>query len=341
MGPFEVALARFPRIELTRADTPLQRLHHLSRRLDLDVWIKRDDLTDLALGGDKARKLEYELARAVAEGADTLVTCGSSQSNFARLVTAAARRIGLNCALVLSAGHHPENQGNLLVVRLMGAQVRMVDTADIWDLEDACLTLCDELRSGGHHPYYIPVSGTTALSCLGYVRAGFELIDQLELAGVRSAAVYAPFGTGGIVTGLRLALAERQSTANLIGVSVNRDRAACEDLAEQRAAELRSLVGISAGETSVAPELRDDQLGRGYGHVTPACLDAMAEVASAEGILLDPVYTGKVAAALIADARAGRWSPGATVVMLHSGGVPALFAYHQEVLQHLAETSRV
>jgi D-cysteine desulfhydrase len=338
MGPFEVAVATFPRIKLTRAETPLQRLHHLSMRLDLDVWMKRDDLTDLALGGDKARKLEYELARAVAEGADTLVTCGSSQSNFARLVTAAARRLGLSCALVLSAGHHPETQGNLLVVRLMGAQVRMVDTADIWDLEDECVTLCSELRSGGHRPYYIPVSGTTATSCLGYGRAGFELIDQLERAGVRSAAVYAPFGTGGIFTGLRLAFAERQSTATLIGVSVNRDRAACEDLAEQRAAEVRSLVGISGSETSVATELRDDQLGAGYGHVTPACLDAMAEVGSAEGILLDPVYTGKVAAALLADARAGRWSPGATVVMLHSGGVPALFAYHQEVLQHLAKT---
>ncbi|HKA10916.1 MAG TPA: D-cysteine desulfhydrase family protein [Candidatus Dormibacteraeota bacterium] len=338
-GPLETALAAFPRVELTRAETPLQRLNHVSERLDLDVWMKRDDLTDLALGGDKARKLEYELARAVGQGADTLVTCGSSQSNFARLVTAAARRLGLECALVLSAGHHPEPQGNLLIVRLMGADVRIVDTTDIWDLEGDCLALCDELRAAGRHPYYVPVSGTTATSCLGYVRAGFELNDQLRAAALRPAAVYVPFGTGGIFTGLRLAFAESQPAPALIGVSVNRDRSSCEELARKREAEVCSLLGVSLAPAPVALELRDDQLGGGYGEPTPACLDAIVELASREGILLDPVYSGKVVAALLADGRAARWVPGTTVVMLHSGGVPALFAYQDELLTHLSSTS--
>jgi len=338
-GPLETALAAFPRVELTRAETPLQRLDHMSERLDLDVWMKRDDLTDLALGGDKARKLEYELARAVDQGADTLVTCGSSQSNFARLLTAAARRLGLECALVLSAGHHPEPQGNLLVVRLMGAHVRIVDTPDIWDLEDECLAFCDELRAAGRHPYYVPVSGTTTISCLGYVRAGLELIDQLQAAALRPAGVYTPFGTGGIFTGLRLAFAERRPAPALIGVSVNRDRRSCEELARQREAGVRSLLGLTPDPAPVALELRDDQLGGGYGQPTPACLDAIAEFAKSEGVLLDPVYSGKVAAALLADGRAARWTPGTTVVILHSGGVPALFAYHSEVIAHLSSTS--
>ena len=338
MGPLQTALAAFPRVELTRTETPLQRLNRLSARLDLDVWIKRDDLTDLALGGDKARKLEYELARALDQDAGTLVTCGSSQSNFARLVTAAARRLGLECALVLSPGHHPEPQGNLLIVQLMGAHVRMVDTRDIWDLEDECLALCDELRTAGRRPYYVPVSGTTATSCLGYVRAGFELVDQLRAAALRPAAVYTPFGTGGIFTGLQLAFAERQPAPALIGVSVNRDRRSCEELARQRAAEVCSLLGVSPAPAPVALDLRDDQLGGGYGEPTPACLEAIVELASSEGILLDPVYSGKVAAALLADGRAARWAPGTTVVMLHSGGVPALFAYQNEVLTHLNST---
>jgi 1-aminocyclopropane-1-carboxylate deaminase/D-cysteine desulfhydrase-like pyridoxal-dependent ACC family enzyme len=339
VGPLETALTAFPRVELTRAQTPLQRLNQLSERLDLDVWMKRDDLTDLALGGDKARKLEYELARALEHGADTLVTCGSSQSNFARLVTAAARSLGLECALVLSAGHHPEPQGNLLIVQVMGAQVRTVDTTDIWDLEGECLALCDELRAAGRRPYYVPVSGTTATSCLGYVRAGFELIDQLQAAALRPAAVYAPFGTGGIFTGLQLAFSERQPAPALIGVSVNRDRSSCEELVRRRAAEVRSLLDVPPAPVPVALELRDDQLGDGYGEVTPACLEAIVELAQSEGILLDPVYSGKVAAALLADGRAGRWPTGTTVVMLHSGGVPALFAYHNEVRNHLNSTS--
>lgn len=341
MGPLETALTAFSRVELTRAQTPLQRLNRLSERLDLDLWMKRDDLTDLALGGDKARKLEYELARALEHGADTLVTCGSSQSNFARLLTAAACRLGLECALVLSAGHHSEPQGNLLIVQLMGAQVRMVDTTDIWDLEGECLALCDELRAAGRHPYYVPVSGTTATSCLGYLRAGFEVVDQLQAAALRPAAVYTPFGTGGIFTGLQLAFSERQPAPALIGVSVNRDRRSCEELVRRRAAEVWSLLDVppAPAQAPVALELRDDQLGGGYGEPTPACLDAIVELAQREGILLDPVYSGKVAAALLADGRAGRWPSGTTVVMLHSGGVPALFAYHEEVLAHLNSTS--
>lgn len=335
MRVLESRLAGFPRIELTRDRTPLQHLRHLSRRLARDVLLKRDDLTDLTLGGDKPRKLEYELAAAVADGADVLVACGSSQSNFARLITAAARRLGLDCALVLNHGRHSEDQGNLLVVRLMGAEVRMVDKPDIWDLERECLDLCDELRDRGRSPYYVPVSGTTARSSLGYLRAGFELADQLADAGHTPAALYSPFGTGGIFTGLALALRERRHHFPLIGVSVNGDRQRCARLLQERVTEVTTLLGQEPRDLGHT-ELRDDQLGGGYGEVTPSCLDAIVELAETEGVLLDPVYSGKVAAALLADLRADRWPAGSTVVMIHSGGVPAIFAYHAELLAHLA-----
>ncbi|HUZ88436.1 MAG TPA: pyridoxal-phosphate dependent enzyme [Candidatus Acidoferrales bacterium] len=210
------------RVELTRVPTPLQHLPHLSASLGVRVAIKRDDLTDLALGGDKPRKLEYELATPVREGVDWLVGCGSAQSNFARLLTAAARHLGLGCSLVLANGDHPEDQGNLLVVRLMGADVRLVETDDVWDLEAQCLAVCDELRQGGHRPHYVPVSGTTPMSCLGYVRAGFELAAQLGDARLEPDALYLPFGTGGIAAGLAVGLHGANKDLRLVGCSVNR-----------------------------------------------------------------------------------------------------------------------
>lgn len=339
-GPLETRLARVPRVELTRDRTPLHELPHLSAEYGPRVLLKRDDLTDLALGGDKPRKLEYELARAVDERADTIVACGSSQSNFARLVTAAARRLGMSCELVLSRGHHPETQGNLLAIRLMGAGVRIVDIPDIWELEQSCLEVVAELRAAGRRPYYVPVSGTTPTSCLGYVRAGFELADQLEAMDVRPLALYTPFGTGGIFSGLFVALRERGMTFPLVGLSVNRDREACTALFRQRLSDIADVLGV---EEAVAredgAEIRDDQLGAGYGHPTEACLDAISTFARTEGILLDPVYSGKVGAGVLADLRSGRWPEGAPIVMVHSGGVPAIFAYHDEIVAHLARTN--
>src|SRR5579859_1146206 len=143
------ALKRYPRITLTRTPTPLDALPHLSERLGPQVFLKRDDLTDLALGGDKPRKLEYEVAKALAQGADTLVTCGSAQSNHARLTTAAARKVGMQSAVVLSRDRYQAFQGNLLTVYLMGAQVHLVESSDHWNLEQQARDLCETLRSQG------------------------------------------------------------------------------------------------------------------------------------------------------------------------------------------------
>jgi D-cysteine desulfhydrase len=161
---FEEALERYPRITLTRLPTPLQALPSLSTRLGLQVFIKRDDLTDLALGGDKPRKLEYEVAQAQAQGADTLVTCGSSQSNHARLTTAATRKVGMQCVVILSRDEYQAFQGNLLTVYLMGARVVLVEALHHWDLEPYVHEVCQALMAQGKKPYVIPVSGTTPLS---------------------------------------------------------------------------------------------------------------------------------------------------------------------------------
>lgn len=326
-------LDRHARVELTRTPTPLQHLPHLSGSLGVRVAMKRDDLTDLALGGDKPRKLEYELASPVRDGADWLVGCGSAQSNFARLLTAAARCLGLGCSLALAAGEHTEDQGNLLTVGLMGADVHLFDTEDVWDLEAQCLALCEELRQHGHRPHYVPVSGTTPTSCLGYVRAGFELAGQLDQARLRPDALYLPFGTGGIAAGIAIGLRAASKNIPLIGCSVNRPAPDCAEQFDTLVPKIQELLGLPPSRLEI--EVRDDQLGEGYGKVTDNCLAAIVKIAQTEGILLDPVYSGKVAATLLADCRNKRWPPGANVIMLHSGGVPALFAYHEDILRAL------
>jgi len=329
------ALGRYPRETFTRRPTPLDYLPHLSKKLGVELYLKRDDLTDLALGGDKPRKLEYEIAQARANDADILVTCGSAQSNHARLTTAAARRLGLDCAVVLSRDKFQAFQGNLLTVYLMGAQVEFVETEDHWDLEEQALALCEKLILEGRRPHYIPVSGTTPHSCLGYVDAGLELADQIEHSNLTFDVIYTPFGTGGIFTALLMTLRERSSLSPLLGISVNRELKVCEEYLEKWWSALCELLDRDPTAERGEFEIHDEFVGREYGDPTEAGLDVIMLMAQSEGILLDPVYSGKVLAGLYAHQQAGRWKKGQHILMLHSGGVPALFAYHEAIRKHL------
>jgi D-cysteine desulfhydrase len=331
------ALKQYPRETLTRRPTPLDYLEHLSGQLDVELYLKRDDLTDLALGGDKPRKLEYEIAQAKSEGADILVTCGSSQSNHARLTTAAAKRLGMDCAVILSRDKYQAFQGNLLTVYLMGAQVEFVETEDHWDLEEQALAVTDQLKASGRTPHYIPVSGTTPHSCLGYIDCGLELADQIEQNELEFDAIYTPFGTGGIFTALLMTLRERGISNPVIGISVNRDEKTCHENFEKWWLALSDLLDRDQAVDRGAFEIRDQFIGEEYGDPTEAGLDAIMQMASSEGILLDPVYSGKVFAGLRADLDAGRWNKGQRILMIHSGGVPALFAYHEAIEAHLVK----
>jgi D-cysteine desulfhydrase len=330
-------LARYPRETLTRTPTPLDRLPHAGGRLGLDLHLKRDDLTDLAMGGDKPRKLEYELAKARSVGATVLVTCGSAQSNHARLTAAAARRVGLGVTVVLSHDEHAAFQGNLLTVYLMGADVRFAGAEDHWDLERHAQAVCDELRAKGETPYYIPVSGSTPLSCLGYVRCGLELADQLTALGLEPAAIYTPFGTGGIFAGTLSALRARGIGCPVVGISVNRGAKQCRESFDRWWTAIGELLELDPERPRGSTEIQDRFIGREYGDATEDCLDAILLMAETEGILLDPVYSGKVFAGVCAHQREGRWQRDQPVVMLHSGGTPALFAYHKEIRAHLTK----
>jgi D-cysteine desulfhydrase family pyridoxal phosphate-dependent enzyme len=333
--PLADALARYPRVSLTRVPTPLDRVTRVGEQIGLDLYLKRDDLTDLAMGGDKPRKLEYEVARAVSAGATVLVTVGSAQSNHARLTTAAARRVGMGITVVLGRDDRVTFQGNLLTVRLMGADVRLVDTADHWALEEDARVVCDELRAAGETPHFIPVSGSTPHSCLGYVRAGLELVDQLGERELEPAAIYVPCGTGGILVGLTTALRDAGVDCPIVGISVNRPAAQCYERIDAWWRAVSELLELDPNRPRGPIEVDDGYIGREYGDPTEACLDAILRMGSTEGILLDPVYSGKVFAGLCGHQAAGRWPGGASVVMLHSGGTPALFAYQDALAVHL------
>ena len=337
----EDALQQYPKENLTRVPTPLQFLPHLSEDLGVNFYLKRDDLTDLALGGDKPRKLEYEIAQAKAKGADYLVTCGSSQSNHARLTTAAARRLGLDVAVVLSHDQWHAIQGNLLTVYLMGARVEIIHTDDHWDLEESALALCKELEAEGKKPHYIPVSGTTPHSTLGYVSGALESYEQLSTQGIVPDAVYLPFGTGGIFTAMLLTFREKGIHAPFYGISVNRSLDKCEANLEKWWSALCELLEINPKRPREEFHLHEEFIGKEYGDPTEAGLDAILKMATAEGILLDPVYSGKVFSGFLSHYAEGRWKKGDNIFMLHSGGVPAIFAYANIIEEHLCKRGRL
>lgn len=319
---------------LASLPTPLEPLPRFSRAIggppDLAVWIKRDDCTGLAGGGNKARKLEYLLADALAQGTDTLVTLGAIQSNHARQTAAAAARHGLRCLLLLTdsvphRGATYHNGGNKLLSQILGAEIRLVPAeADIAALTTATL---EALRAAGQRPYLIPVGGSNDIGSFAYRDATLELAAQARALGRRINHIVVATGSGGTHAGIAagLAAAGLEGT-RLHGISVSRSAEASAALVAPLVREIQALEG-RAGAAPVELEIDDSQVGPGYGQPTPAMQEAVALLARSEGILLDPVYTGKAMAGLIAKARGGVFAPGQMVVFWHTGGLPGLFAY--------------
>lgn len=240
----------------------------------------------------------------------------------------------MDCVVVLSRDDYQAFQGNLLTVYLMGAQVHLVEASDHWDLEPAVDRVCRSLQAQGKKPYVIPVSGTTPQSCLGYVRCGLEIAQHMREHDLQLDAIYVPFGTGGIFTALLLALREQGITCPLIGISVNQPLPFCYEQIETWWTELCRLLECDSQRPRGVFELHDEFIGRAYGDSTEERLDAIMLMAQTEGILLDPVYSGKMMAGFLAHQAAGRWAPKHRILLLHSGGVPALFAYAKELQEH-------
>ncbi|MGE8360262.1 D-cysteine desulfhydrase [Pseudomonas sp.] len=323
-------LARFARLELVPTATPLERLERLSAQLGREVYVKRDDLTPFALGGNKARKLEYLAAEALAQGADTFVTAGAIQSNHVRQTAALAARLGLGCLALLenpigTADRNYLSNGNRLLLDLFGAEVQTVDNLDHADAQLA--DAADHLRSLGKRPYVVPIGGSNALGALGYVKAGLELAEQIKQSGKTFSAVVLASGSAGTHSGLALALAHVLPDLRVVGVTVSRPDATQRPKVEGLLQRTADLLGVPVPDGTTI-ELWDQYFAPRYGEANAGTLEAIGTLASHEGLLLDPVYTGKAFAGLLSGIRNQAFAGEGPVLFLHTGGSPALFAYH-------------
>ncbi|MBS1169795.1 MAG: putative Pyridoxal phosphate-dependent deaminase family protein [Burkholderiaceae bacterium] len=328
------ALQELPRQPLGFLPTPLVELKRLSRFLGGPrIWIKRDDQTGLAFGGNKTRKLEFLLGDALAQGADTLVTGGAAQSNHCRQTAAAAAASGLECHLALGGTAPDEINGNLLLDQLLGAHVHWC--GEKRKGEDIPL-ICERLQAAGRKPYIVPYGGSSAVGALGYAWASQELFAQLAEMGERmSHMVFASSSGGthaGLLAGRRLCAQECQ----VVGIRIDQPAADEPDFVEtilSLANAVAARLELGATFTPDDVRLRSEYTGAGYGVVGEAEREAVSMLARHEGILLDPVYTGRAMAGLIDLIRQKEFSPRDSVLFWHTGGGPALFAYAEALLR--------
>ena len=325
-------LARFPRIRLGHGPTPLEPMENLSRLLGGPrLWIKRDDCTGLSTGGNKTRKLEYLMAEARAQGADTVITQGATQTNHARQTAAACAKLGLACRILLEdrTGYTDDAyrlSGNVLLDKLHGASVeRRPGGADMAAEMEA---VAERLRGEGRRPYVIPGGGSNPVGALGYVTAALELVAQAAEMGLRIDHVVHATGSAGTQAGLVTGLVALNSGIPVLGIGVRapREKQEANVLAlAERTAEHLGLPGIVRAEHVKA---NCDYVGQGYGIPTKGMVDAVrARRRERKGVLLDPVYSGKGMAGLIDLIRKGFFPKDSNVVFLHTGGQVGLFGY--------------
>jgi len=315
---------RQPRIRIAHLPTPIEPLPRLSSRLGgPNLWVKRDDLTGLAGGGNKARKLEFLIAEALAKGADTLVTCGAVQSNHARQTAAAAAKSGLRCTLVLRGREPHESQGNLLLDRLLGAEIVWAEDRPA---DERLGEVAEELRSRGRRPYVVPYGGSNPVGACGYVAAMEELLDQSARQGISFDRIVFPSSSGGTQAGLAVAARTLGYPGEILGVSVDLGAPALQEKLAPLATATAELLGLPEAFLPSDFLVDDGYVGAGYGVLGDLERDAIRLAAETEGLLLDPVYTGRAFGGLLDLIRQGAFDPGERLLFWHTGGLPALFA---------------
>jgi D-cysteine desulfhydrase family pyridoxal phosphate-dependent enzyme len=328
-------ISTLPRLRLAQLPTPLEEARRLSEALGGPrILLKRDDLTGVALGGNKVRKLEFVIGRAIAEGMDSLVVCGGFQSNLARIAAAIGSRLGLHVVLVLGGepGEPRLPTGNLLLDRLYGVTVHTVDTSPRWEFGTMVEDVAEDLRRQGRRPFVIPLGGSGPEGMAGYVSATEELLAQLAELAVQPSRLYVAVGSGGTFSGLVLGALNQRASYQVVGISVSRNRDYLLEQIPLATEAAAAVLGLARRPVVADLCLDDNYVGAGYGAMTDGCREALSLVARTEGVLLDPVYSGKAMHGLIDHIRTGQIASCETVVFLHTGGWPALFAYDAATL---------
>lgn len=309
-----------PRIRIANLPTPVEPLQRLTAVLKgPQIWIKRDDLTGLAFGGNKVRKLEFSLADALAAGAKTLVTVGGIQSNHCRQTAALAAKFGLDCILVLNGTPAKTLTGNLLLDNLLGAEI-------VWcqreTRAETVKRVLDEAQAVGRQPYFIPLGASNAVGTMGYYFAFEELVQQ----GIDFDWIITASSSGGTQAGLTLGAKKNHWSGKVLGISIDQAERDLQQIVSTLANEAAEKLGIADRLTPSEILVNSDYLGLGYAVMGAPELEAIRLFAQTEGILLDPVYTGRAAAGFLGLARAGFFKPHERVLFWHTGGGPALFA---------------
>ena len=326
-----------PRTPLAHTPTPIEKLNNLSAVLGGGaLYVKRDDCTGLAMGGNKARQLEYYFGEALQQNADTVLITGAVQSNFVRMAAAAAAKLDLDCHIQLEervgdAGADYRQSGNVLLDRILGATIHTYPKGEDEDGADANLKMiADELRSTGRQPYIIPLApGHPPLGALGYVRAAEEILDQLGDLEDEIDHIFVASGSGSTHAGLLFGLRSLNWLKPVIGVCVRRNRTLQHDRISNRCREVAELLDMDNPVTSEDIRITDETFAPGYGKLNDQTLEAIDLCARREGLLLDPVYTGKSMAACFNHVR--RTQKNQSTLFIHTGGTPGLFGYSKEL----------
>ena len=322
-------LARFPRRHYTEGQTPIEKLTRFSQAIDgPNIYIKRDDLLGLTEGGNKTRKLEFLVADALAQGADTLITCGGVQSNHCRLTLAAAVREGLKCRLVLSeidpGSYNPEESGNVLLYNLLGVEkIKIVPWGT--DLMSELQSAAAEAIDDGLKPYIIPMGGSNHLGVLGYIACAEEIMVQTFESGLDIKHVVLPCGSAGTYSGMLLGLHGNNYRIPVTGISVLNSRDVLKNMISELTDQTAAYMGINTKVSREDIVCFDEYIGPGYTRPTAEMIEAVKLLAKTEGVLLDPTHTGKAMAGLIDLARQGYFRKDDNVLFLHTGGVPGLY----------------
>jgi len=324
-------LARFPRLRLAHLPTPLEHMPNLTRALGgPEIWIKRDDCTGMSTGGNKTRKLEFLMAEAVGQGADIVLTQGATQSNHARQTAACAARLGLACHLLLedrtgkTDADYTRN-GNVLLDELHGASIEHRPSNP--DMNAEMEDVAQRMRAEGRKPYAIPGGGSNPTGALGYVNAAIELITQANDTGLKIDHVVHATGSAGTQAGLVTGLQGINAGVPLLGIGVRAPKEKQEENVFKLACATADKLGLSGIVKRQDVVANSDYVGEGYGFPAPSTIEAITMLARHEGILLDPVYSGKGMAGLIDLIRKGAFKKGENVVFIHTGGSAALFGY--------------
>lgn len=325
-------LSRFPRRGYVKEATPVEFLPAFSKALGagVDIWIKRDDLLPGTSGGNKTRKLDFSIADALACGADTIITCGAVQSNHCRLTLSWAVKEGLDCHLVLEervpGSYRPEASGNNFLYQLLGVKSIAVVPGGSPMMQEM-EKLADSLRQQGRKPYIVPGGASNAVGALGYVQCAQELMQQMFEQNLSFDHMVVPSGSAGTHAGFLLGMLSCHMDIPVTGIGVNRKKPVQEEAVYTLMRETAALVGVDMDIPRSAVVAYDDYVGPGYSLPTDAMVEAVTLLARTEGILLDPVYSGKAMAGLMDLARKGHFEKGSRVLFLHTGGSPALYAY--------------